>query len=586
MKKYILLIVLIVQGLFVIASTSKDTTHQNNKTDNSQIIETIDSLLNNYYVKNVIKSQFKEDEFYYVKDTFIDFPDSIYVERIKRMNSPMDFSFNEEVKAFIDLYAKRRRNLVGVMLGLSDYYFPIFEQQLDKNNLPLELKYLPVIESALNPRAVSRAGATGLWQFMFSTGKMMGLKQTSYIDERRDPVRSTTAACKYLGQLYKIYGDWMLAIAAYNCGPGNVNKAIKRTNGKLNYWDVYYYLPKETRGYIPAFIAANYVMTYYKEHNIVPQKIELFATDTMHVNDLLHLEQVALVLNVDINLLRDLNPHFKKDVIPAAVSDAYALTIPAENVNKYIEYKDSIFAFRDSVYFNPKKIYYKPGDANSNDYSLLTKVFYTVKSGDKLSLIARWFNVEQSELKQWNKKIKKGVRSGQQIAIYVPKDKVDEYKKLNAMNFTQKQQFAVTNSYTNKQSAFKPKDENNTAKKTPVISKEEKEKKEAKEKEIAELSKVLNSIDNPESADSTEIATADSLANKSNKLTSSDNIAEVKENDTQRDYFFYTVQSGDTIWSIAKSFSQVTRDLMQYNNLTEADVISPGQKIEIKKTDK
>jgi membrane-bound lytic murein transglycosylase D len=242
------------------------------------------------------------------------------------------------------MYTQNKKELVGVMIGLSDYYFPLFEEILDLYQLPQEFRFLPIIESALNPRAVSRVGATGLWQFMYGTGRMYKLTINSYVDERRDPIASSHAAARFIKDLYSIYKDWTLVIAAYNCGPGNVNKAIRRAGGKKNYWDIYYYLPRETRGYVPAFIAANYAYYYHKEHNIKPQPINIpLTSDTIMVNQLLHLQQVAEVIGVPINLLRDLNPQYKQDVIPAK-DRAFTLKLPADAVGPFIDKEKEIYA--------------------------------------------------------------------------------------------------------------------------------------------------------------------------------------------------------------------------------------------------
>lgn len=576
--KYLFLIISFLSVSIVHGNHVKDTSAVQKETENYHILDNIDSLLNLWYVKNSLKSQYNIRQ--NCNDTIlVDYPDSIYIERIRNMNSIMDFSYNEIVKNFIDLYAKKRKKMVGVMMGLSEYYFPIFEKVLDAYDLPLELRYLPVIESALNPRAVSRAGATGLWQFMYTTGKLVDLRISSFVDERRDPLNSSVAAAKYLKQLHGIYGDWMLAIAAYNCGPGNVNKAIKRSNGKMNYWDIYYYLPKETRGYVPAFIAANYVMTYYNEHGIVPQQIEIFQTDTMVINDYLHLDQVSKVLGLDINLLRDLNPQYKKDIIPAK-NETFALCIPAESVNKYIELRDSIFSFKDSIYFNPKKIFYKPNDIKSAaEYALLAKVQYTVKPGDDIKQISRWFNVDIADIKQWNK-IKKGrVRNGQKLVVYVPKEKIGDYKKLNDMSQQAKNLFAMNNVNTSgKLTAFKKKETGASA--NPVANIE------PKDKELEELGKVLGKLDTPQPADSAKLASnpADSLQQGSTAIETSVSSNDLSNNEIEHEYFFYEVKAGDTIWSIAKSFSDVTYELMKRNNLKETDEISPGQKIKVKKS--
>ena len=265
----------------------------------------LDSLLNLYMSKTYLS----EDNDCRMKDVNPVFEKEVYIERLKRIPSIIELPYNEVVQKFIDRYSGRLRHSVSYMLGASNFYMPIFEEALETYGLPLELKYLPVIESALNPKAVSRVGATGLWQFMLTTGKQYGLKVNSLVDERRDPVKSSYAAANYLSDLYKVFGDWSLVIAAYNCGPDNINKAIHRAKGVKDYWHIYPYLPKETRGYVPAFIAANYIMTYYCDHNICPMVTRLPAkTDTVMVSRNVHLEQVASVCNVDIEQLRALNP--------------------------------------------------------------------------------------------------------------------------------------------------------------------------------------------------------------------------------------------------------------------------------------
>ena len=269
----------------------------------------------------------------------------VYMDRLKRMPTAIEMPWNEVVQKFIDRYTGRLRRSVTFMLGASNFYMPIFEQALEVYGLPLELKYLPVIESALNPNAVSPVGAGGLWQFMNATGKRYGLKINSMIDERRDAVKSSYAAAHYLSDLYNIFGDWSLVIAAYNCGPGNINKAIQRSGGKRDYWEIYPYLPSETRGYVPAFIAANYVMTYYCEHNICPMLTKLpVQTDTIMLYKNLHFEQIAQVLGIDIKELRTLNPQYRRDII-TGYSEPTDLRLPVDYISKFIELEDSIFAY-------------------------------------------------------------------------------------------------------------------------------------------------------------------------------------------------------------------------------------------------
>ncbi|MDD4756123.1 MAG: lytic transglycosylase domain-containing protein, partial [Prolixibacteraceae bacterium] len=294
----------------------------------SQIFnEKMDSLANTWYIKHLFHPDTMNRADFGNYPT--DLPDSVYISRLQEVQQIIPLSYNKLVKNYIRMYTEKKRNLVEMMLGLSAYYFPVFEEALDKNEMPLELKYLPVIESALNPKARSRAGANGLWQFMYQTGRQYNLEITSFVDERSDPLKSTEAAVRYLRQLYDIYGDWHLAIAAYNCGPGNVNRAVSRAGNKVDYWAIYYYLPRETREFVPAFIAASYVMNYYKEHNLVPLLPDVpFITDTVMVNKYLHFDQVAASLNIEKEQLRSLNPMYRRDIIPAKTDKFYPLILP------------------------------------------------------------------------------------------------------------------------------------------------------------------------------------------------------------------------------------------------------------------
>ena len=270
----------------------------------------------------------------------------VYKERLARIPSVIELPYNDVVQKFIDRYSGHLLRSVSIMLGAHNFYMPTFEEALEAYGLPLELKYLPVIESALNPNAVSHVGATGLWQFMLATGKRYGLEVNSLVDERRDPVRASYAAAHYLRDLYKIFGDWNLVIAAYNCGPETINKAIHRSNGATDYWQIYPYLPKETRGYVPAFIAANYIMTYYCDHNICPMEADLPAkTDTVVVNRNVHFEQVAQVLGMDIDQVKQLNPQYRRNIVNGSTRPM-ALRLPAALVGKFIDNEDSIYAYR------------------------------------------------------------------------------------------------------------------------------------------------------------------------------------------------------------------------------------------------
>ena len=308
----------------------------------------LDSLLNLYMSKTYL-----EEEDCNMRDINPVYSKEEYVSRLLRLPNVMEMVYNDVVQKFIDRYSGRLRHSISYMLGASNFYIPIFEEALEAYQLPLELKYLPIIESALNPKAVSRAGAAGLWQFMIGTGKQYGLQVNSLVDERRDPIKASYAAARYLSDLYKIFGDWNLVIAAYNCGPENINKAIRRNNGEKDYWQIYPYLPKETRGYVPAFIAANYIMTYYSLHNICPMGTRLPAkTDTVMVGKNVHLEQVAEVVGINIDLLRSLNPMYRRDIIPGA-TEPYALRLPLTEVGKF-ELQDSVYNYKVDELLNKR----------------------------------------------------------------------------------------------------------------------------------------------------------------------------------------------------------------------------------------
>lgn len=404
-------------------------------------IDKMDSLANTWYIKHLFHPDSTNRGVYNFPS---DLPDSVYILRLQAIQQVIPLSYNKLVKSFIRMYTEKKRSLVEIMLGLSGYYFPVFEEVLDKYEMPLELRYLPVIESALNPKARSRAGANGLWQFMYQTGRQYNLEITSFIDERSDPLKSTEAAVRYLKQLYDVYGDWHLTIAAYNCGPGNVNRAVGRCGNKVNYWDIYYFLPRETREFVPAFIAASYVMNYYKEHNLFPLLPDVpFITDTVMVNDYLHFDQVSEFLNIEKEQLRSLNPMYRRDVIPAKPDKSYPLILPESKIFEFISNDTLIFAHKRDKYF-PDNSLANPATLSASDFipaDIKGKagITYIIKTGDNIGYISSWFNVRAADLRYWNNIHRNLIRAGQKLIVYVPEDKKEKYEKVNTMTFAQKQ---------------------------------------------------------------------------------------------------------------------------------------------------
>ena len=407
--------------------------------------DNLDSLLHLYNAKTYLMA----DTSCNYRDVNPVFETEVYIDRLKRLPTIIEMPYNEVVQKFIDRYSGKLRRSVSYMLGASNFYMPIFEQALETYNLPLELKYLPIIESALNPKAVSRVGATGLWQFMLGTGKRYGLEVNSLVDERRDPVKASYAAAHYLSDLYKIFDDWSLVIAAYNCGPDKVNKAIHRAKGSADYWNIYPYLPKETRGYVPAFIAANYIMNYYCDHNICPMVTELpTKTDTVEVKQDLHLEQVAQVLNINIEHLRNLNPQYRRDIVNG-LHKPMALRLPSSLIGQFIDKEDSIYNYktdelllkRDVVDVNDEqpsvsrrssRSYSRSSSRSNNSSSKKSSrnsknskkknkkernKSVTIKSGDTLSEIAARNGTTVKKLRKLNKISGNNIRAGKKLKV-------------------------------------------------------------------------------------------------------------------------------------------------------------------------
>lgn len=492
---------------------------------NLLVSDKLDSLVNTWYIKNAFvydKSEF--DSLPEEMKTYL--PDSVYISRLQAIDSFLPLPYNQTVRNFIGLYTIRKRDLTSYIYGLSNYYFPVFEEALERYQLPHELKYLPIIESALNPKAFSRAGASGLWQFMIGTARLYGLEVNSYVDERNDPIKATDAAARYLRDLYAIYGDWHVVIAAYNCGPGNINKAVRRSGGKQTYWEIYNSLPRETRGYIPVFIAASYMMHYGKEHQIKAAEPKFNTlTDTLEVHSYLNFEQLAAIMNISVEQLRQLNPQYRRDIIPARAEKSYLLKLPSEKVSAFIDNQTQIFAYERDKYFPNnqlvpiKNVRSRGSKGNNISVSGMKEITHVVRSGDNLGSIASKYKVTVDDLKEWNSFRKKNLQIGQRVIVYMP-------------------------SKTIKSKLEKP---------AP-----------------AEPSLV--------SATSPEVKPAEKVAQvKANSSVTA-------ETSSSEEFILYTVQIGESLFSIAKKFPGITDAvLMAYNKIRNVRGLYPGQQIKIPK---
>lgn len=377
--------------------------------------ESYDSLLNSYYLRrHAHRSLRSHTEF--STEAFDALPDSVLMHRLHALHTVIPMTYNAEVRSFIRFYLRHMSSRLDVMLTLCEYYHPLFEDALDRYGVPEELKYLTIVESAMNPQATSRVGAAGLWQFMYSTGKLYDLEVNSVVDERRDPGKSTVAAARHLSDLYRVFGDWQLAIAAYNCGSGNVNKAIARSGGKRNFWEIYYNLPRETRGYVPAFIAVVYVMNYYEQHGLRPSRLTLpVRSDTVMVHNDILLTYVAEATGLEMDELRTLNPQYRADYIPASTTP-YPLCLPSGKIETFLMAQDSICAHStDSLQRRPVKI--EPQGKGKGSTKGGSGKYYTVRKGDTLYRIASKHGITVQKLKKLNGMKNDNIRVGQKLKV-------------------------------------------------------------------------------------------------------------------------------------------------------------------------
>ena len=381
------------------------------------MMEMIDDMQDiKYFEANKLESSSKSENIYNYPAGYVPtFPDSVYAERIAKLRSQttMELVYNKHVKSFIDVYAVRKREHTCKILGLADIYFPMFEEALDKYDMPLEIKYLAVVESALNPRAGSHAGAKGLWQFMYGTGKVYKLNVTSLVDDRFDPIKATEAACQHLQDLYDSFGDWFLALAAYNSGAGNVNKAIRRAGGLKNYWAIWPFLQKETRGYVPAFIAVNYVMNYSQEHNLYPTDPGIMAdgVDSVTVHQPLHFDQLHEMLNIPMEDIKFFNPQYKASIIPASAKKPMSLRLPEQYINSFIDNENELYAFKTKKGIDREKL-------EEEMKKVSDRSVHIVKSGETLGSIAKKYRISVNQIKTWNNLKSTTIYPGQKLIVY------------------------------------------------------------------------------------------------------------------------------------------------------------------------
>ena len=512
-------------------SSSTNTAQESLEIFTRNEIRLMDSLLNVWYVKRDLASQNSVLSKLTDDTTKYDNNDTLIFKRLSAIETPIQVAYNDKVKRFIELYSVQRQRSSSVILGLAQYYYPWMKAIFDKYDLPEELVYITIIESALNPTAVSPAGATGIWQFMYGTGKLYGLEVTSYVDDRRDPYKATDAAARHFRDLYNIFGDWGLAISAYNCGAGNVRKAIQRSGGKTDFWSVCNYLPRETQNYFPAFIGAMYMMTYHNLYGIQPANISIpLDVDTIMINKETHFQQIANVLNVSYDEIKSLNPQYKKDIIPA-FNQPMPVRLRSNDILHYIAMSDSIPKYNYDTYFNPtKNLNLVASNSTVSDDGMMIvqqtpNKYHVVKKGETLGKIAAKYHTSVNNIKSLNHLRSTNLRVGQKLMV----------------------------------------------KKGATV-------------------KVPNPNYKPASQDSTKAiadnASADSSATKSDTIggpVPSQPKPEIKPVQQQMNYTSYTIRQGDTLSSIARRYGTTANDIAQYNHLANKDAIKIGQKLKIPK---
>jgi len=504
-----------------------DNNTHDNYALNKTIIRNLDSVLSDWRVSETIKKMES-----YVYQEPVSLTEEEYKTNLEALQNQVPLNFNRHVKRYINLYSSKKKRNFELVLGLSNLYLTLFEQELNHLNIPEELKWIPVMASSLNPEAVSPSGSSGMWQMMYPMAIRYGLKVTSYIDERRDYTKATKAAATYLSDLYKTYNDWLIVIAAYHSSPAVVNKAMARSGGQTSFWEIYNYLPESTRDYVPAFIATVYCANYSSVHHITNRKIDTFPIlDTFTIEKELHYIPIASVLKISEKILHIYNPIYRRAVIPES-DQPHLLRLPRDIGEQYEIMKDSIYAFQKAIYLKPPvppspviEIRDAPSYTSKSPTPTIPKntekVYYTIKSGDNLGFISSWYNVRVSQIQKWNKMRGTRISAGKKLTLYVPKNKYEYYKAIDNMSLSAKQKL-VGKQVSNTNSSFK---------------------------------------------------------NSSTRKSSSSDIP----NSSSKDYVYHTVRSGDSLWLIAKRYPGVSAENIKKLNNLRTDALRPGQRLKIKK---
>ena len=512
--------------------------------ESNEMMGMIENIANiPYFEQHKSESSSKSENIYNYPENYIpSFPDSVYAERILnlRRQTTIELVYNKHVKSFIDVYAVQKRDHTCRILGLADIYFPMFEQALDKYNIPLEIKYLAVVESALNPRAGSHAGAKGLWQFMYATGKTYKLNVTSLVDDRMDPVKATEAACQHLLDLYKKYDDWFLALAAYNSGAGNVNKAIQRAGGLKNYWAVWPFLPKETRGYVPAFIAVNYVMNYSQEHNLYPTDPGIMddGVDSVTVHQPLHFDQLHEMLNIPMEDIKFFNPQYKANIIPATAKTPMSLRLPEKYINSFIANEKELYAFKTKKGIDRAKL-------EEEMKKVSDRSVHIVKSGESLGSIANKYRISVNQLKTWNKLKSTTIYPGQKLIVYSSGAPMAQSGNSKPVERSTEQKIHTVKSGEN----------------LSIIAKKY-------QCTVTDL-KEWNNLKSTNLSIGQKLKVYPPTTQTTTQTTTSGSIV-------------HTVKSGDNLWDISKKYGVSVEQIRKLNGLDSKSILKIGQKLKIR----